>query len=163
MANQSPRNNLRTVEEAIALRAIGPTWEEVARRLSLTFQTVRSYPRRYPEFWARRLAEAHQELDEEVLGEARAVLRFHMRSPQKDGLGCARVLLDHARRRLPLGAPAEAPPAHTSHYHQIAEHLEGLSDEERQALLDSESPEEPVWEGDEGLLPPTVVRRDISE
>lgn len=161
MSNRSPRNNLRTVEQVIALRAIGHKWEEVAPRVNVKVETIRTYPRRYPEFWARRMAEVQRELDEEVLGEARTVLRFHMRTDQKGGASCARVLLDHARRRLPIGAPAEAPPARTSFYHRVADHLEGLSDEERQALLDSESPEEPAWDGDEGLLPPTVVRCDI--
>ena len=162
MSNRSPRSNLRNVEQAIALRSTGHTWEEVSRRVNVKLETVRTYPRRYPEFWARRMAEAQRELDEEVLGEARAVLRFHMRTDKKDGAACARILLDHARRRLPVATDAPAP-AHTSPYHRIADHLEGLSDEQRQQLLEEESPDEPAWEGDEGLLPPTVVRRGIGE
>ena len=161
MSSRSPTKNLRAVEQAVALRATGYTWEEVAQRLTVTPETVRSYPRRYPEFWARRMAEVQRELDEEVLGEARAVLRFHMRTDKKDGEGCARILLDHARRRLPLATDAAPAPAPKSHFHHVADYLEGLTDAQRQQLLDEDSPDEPIWEGDEGLLPPTVRRCGI--
>jgi hypothetical protein len=157
MSKEPTGEELRTVERAIALRATGHNWDKLCRLLGVELAEARGWTRTYPEFWARRLAEVHRELDEEVLGEARAVLRFHMRSDQPDGRACARVLLDHARRRLPLAAEAAEPAAPTSPFHQIAAYLEGLSDEDRQALLDAESEHGPGLEGDEGLLPPGLV------
>jgi hypothetical protein len=122
-------------------------------------ETVREWPRKYPEFWFRRLTAAHQELDRETIGEARSLLRYHMRTRDlKDGRDCARILLDHARRSLPPAA-ADPPPAATptSEFHQIADYLEGLSDDDRQALLEAESVVEPEWKADEGLLPPGLA------
>jgi hypothetical protein len=154
MSKQPTAKNLRAVERAIALRATGHTWDQVRKLLRLALRTVRGYPREYPEFWAKRLAQAHRELDEEVLGEARSVLRFHMRSDEKDGRNCARILLDHARRRLGLPVDPAAEPADQSPYHQIADYLEGLSDEERQHLLDAEPGPGGGVEIDASLLPP---------
>jgi len=160
MSKQPTGRNVRAVERAIALRATGHTWEQVAQLVRKAIDTVRGWPREYPEFWAARLIAVHQDLDRETIGEARALLRFHMRSEKlKDGRDCARILLDHARRSLPpaAGNPPPAPTA-KSEFHQIADYLEGLSDDDRQTLLDAESVVEPEWKADEGLLPPGMVR-----
>jgi hypothetical protein len=160
MFKQPDGRNVRAVERAIALRATGHTWEQVRKLVNRKIETVREWPRKYPEFWFRRLTAAHQELDRETIGEARSLLRYHMRNPNlKDGRDCARILLDHARRSLPPAA-ADPPPAATptSEFHQIADYLEGLSDDDRQALLEAESVVEPEWKADEGLLPPGLAR-----
>jgi hypothetical protein len=152
MFKQPNGRNVRAVERAIALRATGHTWEQVAELLNRTIDTVREWPRKYPEFWFRRLTAAHQELDREAIGEARALLRYHMRNQNlKDGRDCARILLDHARRSLPPAAD-QAAPARDSEFHQIADYLEGLSDEERNAFLHGQpAAEADPPESDRGL------------
>src|SRR4051812_18654699 len=160
MFKQPTGRNVRAVERAIALRATGHTWEQVAKLLNRTIDTVREWPRMYPEFWFRRLTAAHQELDREAIGEARALLRYHMRNRNiKAARACPPILPAHARRSLPPAA-GEQPPAPTpkSEFHQIADYLEGLSDDDRQALLATEAVREPEWRADEGLLPPGLVR-----
>jgi hypothetical protein len=159
MFKQPDGRNVRAVERAIALRATGHTWEQVAKLVHRNIDTVRGWPRKYPEFWFRRLTAADQELDRETIGEARSLLRYHMRTPNlKDGRDCARILLDHARRSLPPTADEQpAAPTSPSEFHQIADYLEGLSDDDRQTLLEAESALEPEWKADDGLLPPGLV------
>lgn len=161
MSNKLPVGNLRLVERAIALRATGHTWEQVARLLHRKADTVRRWPREYPDFWFRRLTAAHQDLDRETIGEARALLRYHMRTEdRKEGRACARILLDHARRSLPSATDEPAESAPKSEFHQIADYLEGLSDDDRRTILEAESVVEPEWRGDEGLVPPGLVPLD---
>jgi hypothetical protein len=159
MSNQSTTDELRQVEDAIDLRALGYSWGEVAKRLGLEAKEIRKWPHQYAEVWARRLAAAHRDLDAETIGEARAILRFHLRTEDlKVACDVARVLLDHARRsQVP---PAETAPARNSVFHQIADYLEGLSDVERNAFLADKPVEEPKWAGDEGLLPGHVQVED---
>jgi hypothetical protein len=151
MSNQPSEDELRTVERAIDLRARGHTWDQVAQKLQKTIEEVREWPNHYAEFWARRLAAAHRELDSETIAEARTILRRHLRTDNlKEACDIARVLLDHARRsQIP---PAESEPARESEYHQIADFLEGLSDEDRRAILEVEPADEPQGPGDDSRV-----------
>jgi hypothetical protein len=142
MSNQQSEDELRTVERAIDLRARGHNWDQVAQKLQKTVEEVREWPHQYAEFWTRRLTIAHRELDSETISEARTILRHHLRTGDpKEARDIARVLFDHARRsQVP---PAESEPARDSEYHQIADFLEGLSDEDRRAILEDEPADEP--------------------
>lgn len=150
MSHQPTGRMLRIVEQAIALRANGAKWDDVARRLRKTVDTVRGWPREFPEFWAARLAEAHRELDGEVMGEARTFLRLHMRDKDpKTASDCARILLDHARRsRNPLADPAGPAPE------PLTDHLEDLSDEDLRAYIQSQLACLAGPPGDAGNPPP---------
>jgi hypothetical protein len=137
MSNQPPTVKLRTlVERAIDLRARGYTWDQVAKRLQQKIEDIRDWPNQFPEFWARRLAIAHRELDGETIGEARAILRHHLRTDNvMEARDIARVLFDHARgSQTP---PAETEPAPPNH-EQIADHLEGLSHDELRTYIDTQ-------------------------
>jgi hypothetical protein len=152
MSNQPSTDELRTsVERAVDLRARGCNWDQVAKTLEQKIETVRDWPHQFPEFWARRLAIAHRELDGETIGEARTILRRHLRSDNvKEACEIARVLFDHARRsQVPL---AESEPTRESEYHQIADFLEGLSDEDRRAILEDEPADEPQGPGDDSRV-----------
>jgi hypothetical protein len=136
MSNHPSGDELRDVERAVDLRAQGFTWDQVAKRLGRALEDIRQWPHRYPEFWARRLAVAHRDLDCETIGQARAVLRHHLQTDDpKEARDIARVLLDHARRsQMP---PAEIQPAPPEH-EQIADHLEGLSHDELRTYVDTQ-------------------------
>jgi len=151
MSNLQSEDELRTVERAIDLRARGYTWDHVATTLGQEVEKIREWPNQYADFWARRLAAAHRELDSETIAEARTILRHHLRTGDpKDAHDIARVLFDHARRsQVP---PADSEPARDSEYHQIADFLEGLSDEDRRAILEDELVDEPDGPGDDSCV-----------
>lgn len=136
MSNPPTTDELRDVERAIDLRAQGHTWDQVATRLRLPTDQVRQWPHRYADLWASRMAVVQRDLDQETIGQARAVLRHHLWSENLKGVfEAARILLDHARRSL--GPVAEVPPSVPEHV-QIADHLEGLSHDQLHAYLDSQ-------------------------
>ena len=136
MSNPSATDELRDVERAIDLRAEGHTWEQVAKRLDRETEAVRQWPQRYADFWASRMAIAQRDLDQETIGEARTVLRHHLWSENLKGVfEAARILLDHARRRLgPAAEPAPSVPDHVP----IADHLEGLTHDQLHAYFESQ-------------------------
>jgi hypothetical protein len=156
MSDQQSEDELRTVERAIDLRARGYSWDQVAEKLQRKIEEIRGWPNQYAEFWARRLAVAHRELDSETIAEARAILRRHLRTDNlKEACDIARVLFDHARRsQVP---PAESEPTRESEYHQIADFLEGLSDEDRRAILEDEPSDEPQGPDDDSCVQATGV------
>ncbi len=136
MSNQPPEDELRTVERAIDLRARGYTWDQVAKSVHKKIEEIREWPQKYADFWSRRLAVAHRELDGETIGEARAILRHHLRTDDaKEARDIARVLFDHARRSQT--PPAETEPAPPDHLH-IADHLEGLSHDDLRTYVDTQ-------------------------
>lgn len=136
MSNPSTTDELRDVERAIDLRAQGHTWDQVAKRLEQQIDQVRQWPHRYADLWATRMAVVQRDLDQETIGQARAVLRHHLWSENLKGVfEAARILLDHARRSL--GLVTEAAPL-TPEYLQIADHLEGLSHDQLHAYVDAQ-------------------------
>jgi hypothetical protein len=134
MSKPPTTEELRAVIRAIDLRAEGYSWNQVALRLKVDIDEVREWPTRYAEFWVQRSAVAHRELDEEVLGETRAILRARLRGDKvKEVCDVARILFDHARRSL---APtADSPPA-PSELECLVDHLEGLSHDDLRAYVD---------------------------
>ena len=136
MSNPSTADELRDVERAIDLRAQGYTWDQVATRLGLEIDQVRQWPHRYADLWATRMAVVQRDLDQETIGQARAVLRHHLWSENLKGVfEAARILLDHARRSLGPVTEATLP---TPEHVQIADHLEGLSHDQLHAYFESQ-------------------------
>ena len=125
---------VRAVETAAELRALGHSWEHIARQVRRSPDTVRRWPRLYPDLWARATADTRRDRSAAATGEAVAVLRDLLRvDDPKVRREAARDLL----ARVPAAEPAEetAPPAR-DHFHLIADFLGGLTDADRRRLLD---------------------------
>src|SRR5947209_3977134 len=128
MSRQPPKKSLRMLERAIQLRAQGVTWAEVGKRLGKDPSYCRSWPSRYREFWATRLADARAEHHDEITDETWATLRRQMRAEDpKPVQEATRMLVTLGSRRRPAAAAAidvnllAAPPP---------DPVEGLSDAE---------------------------------
>ena len=123
---------VRAVQTAAELRALGHSWEHVARQVRRSPDTVRRWPRLYPDLWARVAADTRRDRTAEATGEAVAVLRDLLRSEdEKVRREAARDLL----ARVPAAEPADSPTP-TNRFHIIADFLGGLTDDDRRRLLD---------------------------
>ena len=124
---------VRAVEAAAELRALGHSWEYVARKVRRSPDTVRRWPRLYPDLWARVATDTRRDRTTEAAGEAVAVLRDLLRSEdEKVRREAARDLL----ARAPDAEPAESSPPAATRFHLIADYLGGLTDDDRRQLLD---------------------------
>lgn len=135
MSKQPAAPNPRLVERAALLRAQGMSWERVADLVGQSAETVKNWPAEDRGLWARCLAAAHRELDDETLGEVRTLLRLHLRT-EDPKLACAigRVLVALACRRP---GPATTPPDPSPEHQRLANHLEGLSHDDLCAYVDT--------------------------
>src|SRR5262245_7080142 len=132
--NQPTTRTLRALERAALLRADGHGWETVARKLKRKVETVRSWPRLYPDEWYAAY-DAHDRVGDDIAAvEARECLRLLVRSEdQKVSAAAARCL---KKERGRVASPRAPKPI--SDMHRLADHLEGLSHEERRTLFDQE-------------------------
>ena len=133
-----PPELISAVERAAELRAAGFAWKGVAQELDRPQDTVEKWPRRYPDFWAARLAAARAEVRDGAADESVAVLRTLLRSDDE------KVKRDAARDLLTRATPkVEAEPPKRSDLHRLADFLEGLTDDDRRALLGDDLPDDP--------------------
>ena len=124
---------VRAVESAAELRALGHSWEHVARQVRRSPDTVRRWPRLYPDLWARVTADTRRDHSTEAAGEAVTVLRDLLRAKdEKVRREAARDLL----ARAPDAEPADPPAPAANRFHLIADYLGGLTDDDRRQLLD---------------------------
>lgn len=132
--NQPTTRTLRALERAALLRADGHGWEMVARKLKRKVETVRSWPRLYPDEWYAAYDGYDRPGDDLAAWEARECLRLLARSDDVKVSQAAARCLQKERNR----AAAPRAPKPTSDMHRLADHLEGLSHEERRQLFDQE-------------------------
>ena len=120
---------------AAELRAGGASWATVAKTVNRRQPTVKRWPEMYPELWAAHLAVAERQLVSDAAAEGVHVLRRQLRSEDdKTSRDAAAKLLD-----FKLAGDKRAPPpdpAPKSRHHRIADHLEGLTDDQLQHLFD---------------------------
>ncbi len=106
----------RLVAAAAELRVAGSSWEKVAAKLGRTADTVRRWPRLYPDLWADATRAARRELaaetDAETIATLRNLLRSESEAMQRDA---AKALLALHRTRSRSARPAADPFAGISH------------------------------------------------
>lgn len=125
---------VRAVETAARLRSAGSSWSQIAEELRRTPETVRQWPRRYPDVWARAAGETRRDILLGAHGEALSTLRTMLRSEDDRTRGdAARELLRRTAESLPADVPAVSSP-----FHALADYLGGLTDEQRRQMLDRE-------------------------
>jgi hypothetical protein len=135
---QPPTKLVRAVETAAALRAGGHSWPHIAAELGRSPETVRQWPRQYPDVWARATADTRRDLLAGACGEALNALRNLLRSDDD------RTRRDAARElvRLKVDTEPADEPAARSPLHALADYLGGLSDEQRRQLLEEDLADE---------------------
>jgi hypothetical protein len=132
--NQPTTRILRALERAAMLRADGHGWETVARKLKRKVETVRSWPRLYPDEWYAAYDAYDRPGDDLAALEARESLRLLVRSEDEKVSQAAARCLQKERGRV--AAPRAPKP--TSDLHRFVDEMEGLSHEEHRKLLDED-------------------------
>ncbi len=130
MANKPPSDAL--LNRAAELRAGGATWDSVAKSLNRAADTVRRWPRDYPDRWKIALHEAERQLVCETAAESVLVLRKLLRSEdEKVRRDAARALMDLRLdlTKLELTSVSETTPL-TSEAARLIAFLDGQPDEE---------------------------------
>jgi hypothetical protein len=128
--NQPTTRTLRALERAALLRADGHGWETVARKLKRKVETVRSWPRLYPDEWYAAYDAYDRPGDDLAAQEARECLRLLVRSEDEKVSQAAARCLQKERGRA-AARPTAKP---ISDMHRLADYLGGLSHEEHRKL-----------------------------
>ena len=119
----------RAVEAAAELRAAGHSWAHIAAALRRARDTVRRWPRRYPDVWARTAADTRRDLFLGAGGEALNILRNLLRSDDD------RTRRDAARDLVRLSVDSQPADPQTP-VDPLADYIGGLSDDDCRRLLD---------------------------
>jgi len=125
------------LERAATLRAQGLSWEAVAAAVKRTPNRCCSWPREHPVRWRKFSRRAFDELRQNAVAESMATLRMQLRADDDKTKTLAAVTL--LKQPLARAKPAPrgktaAKPASTRAI-RMAEYVEGLSDGELEALL----------------------------
>jgi hypothetical protein len=128
----------RLLAEAAELRAAGSSWETVSAVLGRAVSTVRQWPSAYRDRWTAALRAAEARLATEAAAESVLALRAQLRSKDIEISRTAarqliqyRVALDKIETPDPVGpAPSGSDAA------RVAAHLEALTDDQRDQLVD---------------------------
>ncbi len=130
----------RLLTEAAELRAEGATWETVAVQVGRALSTVRGWPALYHAKWTALLRAAEQRIATEAAAESVLILRAQLRSKDPDISRNAaqkliqyRVALDKTTDDPDRFEPGALPHSEAA---RVAAHLESLSDDQRNQLLD---------------------------
>lgn len=127
----------RLVAAAAGLRVAGFSWEKVAAKLDRTADTLRRWPKLYPDLWADATRAARRELaaetDAETVATLRKLLRSESEAMQRDA---AKALLGRRRNKPGSTPPAADPFAGISH-----DDLRALADEFLDEPPGAESPQ----------------------
>jgi hypothetical protein len=129
-----PTRIVRAFRRAARLRAAGVGWDRVAEALRRKIETVEEWPDDYPEYWDIVYARQERHARAECRAESRQYLRVHLRA--QDAKICQNSARPLVNLTDPPPIPQESKP--TSHLHRYADHLGGLSDEERDTLFKEE-------------------------
>lgn len=128
--------------EAAEMRAAGFRWESVGEKLRKAAETVRRWPRRYPERWEQAMQKAEMRQAVDVQSESVVVLRGLARNSddEKVKLQAAKAII-HMRLGLGklLNTPAGRSLAPQDKSQLISELLERYSDDHFQQLADEGS------------------------
>jgi hypothetical protein len=137
---------------AATLRASGAGWADVAAKVERSERSVRRWPQKYPDAWARHFRMAESHFLAEVAVEARQVMRLLLRSKdEKTQLRATFSMLKVRQTERDREFAVEPPPAHETvdpYVSTFIRELNNLSDEEvdqmlRKALSEIEVPAPP--------------------
>lgn len=132
-SNHPPSDAL--LADAAELRAGGATWEVVAARLGRAADTVRHWPRAYPDRWRDALFRAERRLAREAGAESVLILRALLRSDDEKvrriaAQSLVNLWLSLARLDQRAGLADKPPPPLTSDNYRLVAFLEGQSDDQ---------------------------------
>jgi len=131
-----PPRFVRNLERVAELRANGQTWHQVGRVFRRTGEAVRGWTKRYPEFWAKALAEARRDTMTEARDEGLNVLRKLVRSDSET------IQRDASSKLVSLPAPDESQGTTPEELIQFVLFLEGLSDDELESFMSEDDAED---------------------
>lgn len=113
------------------LRAAGSAWDAVAREVGRKAETVRKWPRNYPDLWRAAFAEAKKAVVDEVAAESVLKLRQQLRSTDEKTVRDAAQKLIQYRVALNKKKAAKTEPGR-----KRGLDLAGMTDAELDALYD---------------------------
>jgi hypothetical protein len=122
----------RFMLRAADLRATGHTWQQVGRKMHKTGEAVRSWTKRFPEYWEEVLTEARREVAGEARDEGLTALRTLLRS------GDDKVKCNASTKLAGMPKDAEKSSATAEELMKFVQFLEGLSDEELESFMGEE-------------------------
>ena len=137
----SSKTQTALVSMAAALRAAGETWEAIGVKVGRSAETVRQWPSRHPDDWARHYRRAETHLVADAACEARQALRLFIRSKTEKTALAAAMHVFNARQRerdRELDREAAAPPAQDQEAVHFVQQLKSIDDEELDEMLKHE-------------------------
>jgi hypothetical protein len=128
----------RLILEAAELRAAGSSWETIAAAVGRAVSTVRQWQGCYRDRWTAALRAAEARVATEAAAESVLALRAQLRSPDiAVSRNAARQLIQYrvALDKIETPDPVEPAPPRSDAARVVA-HLEALTDEQRDQLVD---------------------------
>jgi len=134
--NMPSKKLIPLIERAAQLRAIGQTWDQIARKMHRSGDDIRRWPKRFPEFWETVISESRREAVCEARDEGVTALRTLARSKNE------KVKCSASTKLAGLPKDGEKPTATPEELVKFIQFLEGLDDEELESFMREDEAQE---------------------